>query len=70
MLSNKIIEEYKKKKASNIQLNFEIKRADKEELYQIADKKGIYASEILRLLVKEFIKEQKKIGVINNDNKS
>lgn len=60
MLTNKKIEEYKKKKASSIQLNFEIKRADKEELYQIADKKGIYASEILRLLVKEFIKEQRK----------
>lgn len=64
MLSDIKIEEYKKKKASNIQLNFEIKRSDKEDLYHIADKKGLYASELLRMLVKEYIKEQKKVGVI------
>lgn len=64
MLSDQKIEEYKKNKGPYIQLNFQIKKVDKEELYCIADKKGLFPSELLRILIKEFIKEQKEIEII------
>ncbi len=64
MLSNKKIEEYKKNKRLNFQFNFLIKETDKRELDRIADKKSLSTSELLRILIKEFIKEQRKSGVI------
>ncbi|KKN61173.1 hypothetical protein LCGC14_0524680 [marine sediment metagenome] len=64
MLSNQKIEEFKKNKRSNCQINFLIKKSDKGKLDSIADKKNIYTSELLRLLITEFINEQEKIGVI------
>lgn len=64
MLSNQKIEEYKKNKRLDFQFNFLIKESDKRELDKIADKKDISTSELLRILIKEFIKEQKKSGVI------
>ena len=64
MLSNKKIEQYKELKKLDFNLNFLINSSDKKELENIAQKKEISTSELLRILIKEFIKEQKKIGVI------
>ena len=64
MLSNEKIEQYKELKKLDFQLNFLINRADKNKLEKIAKKKGITISELLRILIKEFIKEQEKEGVI------
>ena len=66
MLSNKRIEEYKRNKRLDSQLNFLIKKSDKEKLDQIAVKKEISTSEIIRLLIKGFIKEQKEIEAENH----
>ena len=64
MLSNEKIEQYKELKKLDFNLNFLINKTDKNKLEQIAEKKGITTSELLRILIKEFIKEQKKSGVI------
>lgn len=64
MLSNEKIEQYKELKKLDFQLNFLINRTDKNKLEKIAKKKGVTISELLRILIKEFIKEQKKDGVI------
>lgn len=64
MLSNEKIEQYKELKKLDFSLNFLINKTDKNKLDKIAEKKGITTSELLRILIKEFIKEQKKSGVI------
>lgn len=64
MLSNEKIEQYKELKKLDFSLNFLINRTDKNKLEKIAKKKGITTSELLRILIKEFIKEQKESGVI------
>lgn len=64
MLSNEKIEQYKELKKLDFQLNFLINKADKNKLEMIAKKKGVTISELLRILIKEFIKEQKESGVI------
>ena len=58
MLSNKKIEEYRKNKKFDFQLNFLIKKSDKRNLDEVAKKKGITTSELLRLLIREYIKQQ------------
>jgi len=64
MLSNEKIEEYKEVKRLDFSLNFLINKTDKIKLSKIAKKKGLNTSELLRILIKEFIKEQKKNGDI------
>lgn len=64
MLTNKKIEQYKKDSRLDFQVNFLIKKTDKEEFDKIADKNNVSTSELLRILIKEFIKEQKESGVI------
>jgi len=63
MLTKEMIDEYEKNNL-NFNLNFLIRKIDKEELDKIADKNKISTSKLLRILVKELIKEQKKSGVI------
>ncbi len=64
MLSNEKIEQYKELKKLDFNLNFLVNKTDKNKLEKIAKKKEITTSELLRILIKEFIKEQKKAGVI------
>ena len=45
-------------KKFDFQLNFLIKKSDKRNLDEIAEKKGITTSELLRLLIQEYIKQQ------------
>lgn len=63
MLSNEKIEQYKELKKLDFSLNFKINKADKNKMDKIAKKKGLTTSELLRILIREFIKEQKKEGL-------
>ncbi len=63
MLSDKKIKEYKKKKQTTVVFNFLIKKTDRIRLKDIASKKDLSMSEVIRLLIKEFIKGQKKEGI-------
>ncbi len=62
MLSDKKIKEYKKKKKTTVVFNFLIEKTDRDLLLDITNKKGLYMSEVIRPLIKEFIKESKKRG--------
>ena len=59
MLTKEIIEQYKNKKP-DFNLNFLILKTEKEELDKIAIKNKISTSLLLRILVKELIKEEKE----------
>ncbi|MFW9872675.1 MAG: hypothetical protein ACFFG0_06190 [Candidatus Thorarchaeota archaeon] len=60
MLTKEKIRKYKEDTALNFNLNFLINSRDKEELDLIAKDCETNTSELLRMLIKEFIKEQKK----------
>lgn len=59
MLTKKTLEEYKKSKKLDFNLNFLINKQDKQNLAIIANKNDISMSELIRILIKEFLKEQK-----------
>lgn len=60
MISKKILKEYKDSKKLDFNLNFLINKRDKKKLEEIASENSISMSELLRILIKEFIKEQNK----------
>lgn len=60
MLTKKIIKEYKEKNDLTLQFNFLINKTDKAELVQIAKNNGLTTSELLRIMIKECIKQQKE----------
>lgn len=60
MLTKEKIRKYKEDTSLNFNLNFLINSKDKEELDIIAKDCETNTSELLRMLIKEFIKEQKK----------
>lgn len=62
MLTQEKLEQYKKDNL-NFNLNFLIRKIDKEELDKIAVKNNISTSKLLRFLIKELIKEQRKSGL-------
>ena len=62
MMTQEKLDKYKRDNL-NFNLNFLIRKNDKEELDKIAIKNNISTSKLLRFLIKELINEQKRIGV-------
>lgn len=62
MMTQEKLDKYKRDNL-NFNLNFLIRKNDKEELDKIAVKNKISTSKLLRFLIKELINEQKRIGV-------
>ena len=57
MLTDEKIEKYKQDKRLDFQFNILFKRSAKKKLDKIAKEKGITTSELVRLLIYEFIKK-------------
>ncbi len=60
MITKKILKKYIKKEQLDFNFNFLIDKRDRIKLEQIASNNDISMSELLRILIKELIKEQKK----------
>ena len=60
MLTTEKIEEYKADRRLNALINFTINKKEKEKLKDLAKRKGISMSELLRMLINECIKEETK----------
>lgn len=62
MLSDQIIEEYKERdKPLDSTFNFLIRKTDKLELDKVANEKDLSTSKLVRILIKEFLKDQKNL---------
>ncbi|GAJ06515.1 unnamed protein product [marine sediment metagenome] len=58
MLTIEKIKEYKADRRLNSYINFTINKKEKEKLKDLAKKKGISMSELLRMLISECMKEE------------
>jgi len=67
MLNKKRIEEYQKSKKLDTNLNFKMNRRDKKKLDKYSDLYSISTSELVRLLIREFIENQKDERVELNE---
>ncbi len=60
MLTAEKIEKYKEERSLNVLINFRINKNERVEINSLAKKKGISVSELLRILINECIKEDKR----------
>lgn len=67
MLTTEKIEKYREDRRLNGLFNFKINKKERAEFNNLAKKKGISASECLRILIHEAIKEEKKEKQKNGD---